>query len=85
MELLNRKNSPTPQTSKTYKNINMKVPVVELSECTLCGICEEVAPSVFRIADAGFVIITELSNYPENDVEEAIKNCPADCIYWEEE
>jgi len=85
MELLNRKNSPTPQISKTYKNINMKVPVVELSECTLCGICEEVAPSVFRITDAGFVIITELSNYPENDVEEAIKNCPADCIYWEEE
>ncbi|RZB33892.1 MAG: ferredoxin [Desulfobacteraceae bacterium Eth-SRB2] len=63
----------------------MKIPVVELSECTLCGICEEVAPSVFRIADAGFVVITELSNYPENDVEEAIKNCPADCIYWEEE
>jgi len=63
----------------------MKIPVVELSECTLCGICEEVAPSVFRIADVGFVVITELSNYPENDVEEAIKNCPADCIYWEEE
>ena len=63
----------------------MKVPGVELSECTLCGICEEVAPSVFRITDAGFVVITELSNYPENDVEEAIKNCPADCIYWEEE
>jgi len=85
MELLNRKNSLPPQISKTYKNINMKVPVVELSECTLCGICEEVAPSVFRITDAGFVVITELSNYPENDVEEAIKNCPADCIYWEEE
>ena len=63
----------------------MKIPVVELSECILCGICEEVAPSVFRINDAGFVVITELTNYPENDVEEAIKNCPADCIYWEEE
>ena len=62
----------------------MKIPVVELSECTLCGVCEEVAPSVFQINEAGYVVITDLSSYPENEVEEAIKNCPADCIYWDE-
>ncbi|MFC1811138.1 ferredoxin [Thermodesulfobacteriota bacterium] len=62
----------------------MKVPVVELSDCTLCGVCVEVTPSVFRIADAGFVVVADLPVYPEDEVEEAIKNCPEDCIYWEE-
>lgn len=61
----------------------MKVPVVELSECILCGVCAEAAPSVFRINDAGYVEVFELTNYPESEVEEAIKNCPADCITWE--
>jgi len=62
----------------------MKIPVVELSDCNLCGVCEEVAPSVFRIADTGFVVVADLPVYPEDEVEEAIKNCPEDCIYWEE-
>lgn len=62
----------------------MKIPVVELSECTLCGVCEEVAPLVFRVTDAGYIEVIELSSYPEIEVEEAIKCCPEDCIYWEE-
>jgi ferredoxin len=62
----------------------MRVPVVELSECSLCGVCVEVAPSVFRISDAGYVAVADLPVYPESEVDEAIKNCPEDCIYWEE-
>lgn len=61
----------------------MKIPVVDLSQCDLCGICEAVAPSVFRINDSGYVVVIDLPTYPEEDVDEAIKNCPADCIYWE--
>ena len=61
----------------------MKIPVVELSECILCGVCEDVAPSVFRVSEAGFVVVFDLPKYPESEVDEAIKNCPADCIYWE--
>ncbi len=61
----------------------MKMPVVELSECILCGVCEEVSPSVFSL-DMGYVNVAELSAYPETEVDEAIKNCPADCITWEE-
>ena len=26
----------------------------------------------------------DLEEYPEEEVEEAIKNCPCDCIAWEE-
>ena len=60
----------------------MKVPVVELSECILCGVCVEVCPAAFRLNDAGFIEVLELSSYPEAEVDEAIKNCPKDCIEW---
>ncbi len=61
----------------------MKIPVVELGECVLCEVCVEVAPSVFRINGVGYVEVLELPDYPEPEVNEAIKNCPADCLSWE--
>jgi len=61
----------------------MKTPVVELGDCILCGICIEVAPSVFKSSSAGYIEISELLVYPETEVDEAIKNCPADCISWD--
>jgi ferredoxin len=62
----------------------MKLPVVELSDCIKCEICAEVCPAVFRLNDAGYIDVVDLSSYPEPEVEEAIKNCPADCIHWAE-
>ncbi len=61
----------------------MKTPVVELGDCILCGICIEVAPSVFKLSSAGYIEISELPVYPETEVNEAIKNCPSDCISWD--
>lgn len=58
-------------------------PVVELSDCVLCGICEEVCPSVFHVSDLGYVQVAELAAYPEKTVDDAIRNCPKDCILWE--
>jgi len=63
----------------------MKVPVVELSDCILCDICIDVCPSVFRFNDAGYVEVIDLSGYPEDDVNEAIKNCPSECISWSDD
>ena len=60
----------------------MRKPVVELSECTLCQVCVEVCPDVFRLNEAGFIEVAELPTYPRSEVDEAIKNCPADCIMW---
>jgi ferredoxin len=62
----------------------MKIPVVDLSQCTLCGGCIEVCPSVFRLNDVGYIEIIELNSYPEKAIDEAIKYCPEDCIYWED-
>ncbi|MGD9063026.1 MAG: hypothetical protein PVI42_02795 [Desulfobacterales bacterium] len=42
-------------------------------------------PQVFRIKDAGYVEIAELVDYPELEVNDCIKCCPTDCIYWETE
>lgn len=63
----------------------MKRPVVELSECTRCGVCVEVCPEVFGMSHAGFIMVADLESYPESLVDEAIKNCPENCIYWEED
>lgn len=63
----------------------MKKPVVDIGECTLCMGCVEVCPSVFSLNDAGYIQVADLSEYPEAEVEEAIKYCPEDCIYWADE
>ena len=63
--------------------ITMKKPSIDLSECTLCGTCIDVCPDVFRMNAAGFVEVIERKTYPEEEVNEAIKYCPEDCIYWE--
>jgi len=60
----------------------MKKPLVELSDCILCEVCVEVCPVVFSLNAAGFILVVNVTGYTEIEVEEAIKNCPADCIYW---
>lgn len=62
----------------------MKRPVVELSDCIFCQICADVCPAVFIVNDAGYIEVRDRSEYPVDAVNEAVKNCPAGCIYWEE-
>ena len=61
----------------------MRTPYVDLSECILCGVCIEVCPVVFKMNDAGFIEVMPHERYPENEVDDAIKNCPTNCIHWE--
>ncbi len=63
----------------------MKFPVVDLSSCIQCGICQDLCPEVFRLGDAGYVEIADLADYPELEVNDCVKCCPTDCIYLEEE
>ena len=62
----------------------MKIPVIDLSACNLCGGCVDTCPDVFRMNDFGFIEVIELSDYPVEEVDEAIMYCPKDCISWEE-
>jgi ferredoxin len=59
-------------------------PVVDLGACSLCEGCIAVCPAVFRLNDAGFIEVMDLDDYPRDEVDEAIKNCPEDCIEWAE-
>ncbi|MFP4446604.1 MAG: ferredoxin [Desulfosudaceae bacterium] len=63
----------------------MKYPVIELSDCIRCEICCDLCPEVFTVNDAGYVAVADLPAYPEAAVNEAVKNCPVRCIYWEEQ
>lgn len=62
-----------------------RIPVIDLSRCTECQGCVEVAPEVFRYNDnTGMMEVVELPDYPAVLVDEAIKDCPEDCISWQE-
>jgi ferredoxin len=63
----------------------MNTPSVELSACSRCGVCVSVCPAAFRFNAAGYIEIIPLLSYPEPEIEEAIRNCPERCIFWEEE
>ena len=41
------------------------------------------APTVFIMNDAGYIEVADLDVYPEDEVNDAIKYCPEDCISWE--
>ena len=60
----------------------MRFPVVELSDCNFCEICADVCPDVFFASDAGYIAVADMAVYPEVCVNEAIRNCPEDCIFW---
>lgn len=62
----------------------MKVPVIDIADCTLCGGCYDLYPELFRLNDAGFVQVVDTVCHDEEDVDDAIKHCPQDCIHWEE-
>ena len=51
----------------------MSAPIVELSDCIVCGVCVETCPAVFRLNDAGYIEVADLADYPESEVIDAIK------------
>jgi len=62
-----------------------KIPVIDLGNCNECESCLEVCPTVFqRNKETGLIEVIDLSEYPEEEVEEAMSLCPTDCITWEE-
>lgn len=63
----------------------MKRPAIDLGTCILCEICVELAPHAFEINDSGFVQVKPLGDYQDDDIHEAMKNCPKDCIFWEDD
>ena len=59
--------------------------VLDSGECMGCGSCEEVCPEVFKLNDqSGVAEVINPEGAPEDQIQEAIDICPAQCISWEE-
>ena len=74
------------EEDKVADSSGKKRPEIDIAACTDCESCLEVCPEVFtRNAETGIIEVADLSEYPEDEVQEAMALCPADCIAWEEE
>jgi ferredoxin len=63
-----------------------KFPIIDIGSCSECGGCIEIAPDIFRYNHStGLIEVIDILDYPESLVDESIKNCPKDCIFWEGE
>jgi|MGYP000194562910 ferredoxin len=58
----------------------MAVLVIDLESCIRCDICVELAPHAFQINDMAYVEVLSSADDSSPDVQEAIRNCPKDCI-----
>jgi len=54
-------------------------------ECIACGTCAETCPNCFHFEEGMDVAQVKGFDCPEDEIEEAIDNCPAQCIHWQDE
>jgi ferredoxin len=60
------------------------MPVIDRFACTDCESCLDLCPEVFqRNAETGTIEVVDLPEYPEDEIQEVISMCPADCTGWE--
>ena len=58
-----------------------RVPVIDRAECTDCESCLSLCPALFRRnEDTGHIEVVDISEYPEDQVREAMSICPGKCI-----
>jgi ferredoxin len=66
--------------------MSKRFPVIDEEECIACGNCEQVCPQVFRLNEAlGHSEVINPHGGPEEAIQEAIDQCPVQCIHWHEE
>ena len=58
---------------------------VDGEECIGCGLCEEIAPEVFKVNNEGVSQVIDPEGETENNIQEAIDECPVECIHWDNE
>ena len=58
--------------------------MVVKEECTACNLCVETVPGVFRADADQLAEVYDVSGASEEEIQEAIDSCPAQCIKWKE-
>ena len=61
-----------------------KIPYVDQNECTGCELCMEMCPEVFRMNEEGLSEAYNREGAPEEKIQDAIDNCPVECISWKD-
>jgi len=57
---------------------------IDQEKCIGCGLCAEIAPKVFTLNNKGVSEVIDPNGDEENRIQEAINECPAECIGWED-
>lgn len=61
-----------------------KIPAVDISACNGCDGCLDISPQTFIYNDSlGFIEVADLEEYNQQEIDEAIKNCPTNAISWD--
>lgn len=56
---------------------------VDQDECIACESCIEICLGVFRMDEAeGKAEVYNPEGAPEDLIQEAVDNCPVECIHW---
>ena len=62
-----------------------RIPVIDQEACIACGNCQAVCPEVFRLNESlGYSEVIDPVGAPEERIQDAIDQCPAQCISWQE-
>ncbi|MBM4295151.1 MAG: ferredoxin [Deltaproteobacteria bacterium] len=63
-----------------------RIPQVKQECCQECGNCEAVCPEVFHLNEAtGKSEVINPRGAPEERIQDAMDQCPAQCLEWVEE
>ncbi len=56
---------------------------IDEDECIGCGTCEELCPEVFKLDEkTEKAEVIDPEGAPVDLIQEAIDNCPVECIHW---
>ena len=58
-------------------------PYVDQDTCISCELCTSIAPEVFRMNENNLAEVYDPEGASEEMIQEAIDNCPVNCISWE--
>ncbi len=61
----------------------MRKPKIDQDTCIGCELCTSTAPGVFRMNEENLAEVYDPEGASEEDIQEAIDNCPVSCISWE--